>query len=375
LDSFIPGLELNRLFYHEVVGPILAAEFPDLAYSSALIGYGSDVLGYDTPMSADHEWGPRLLLFLEADADASLGDAIHQVLQHRLPPIFRGYSTNFTAPDLTDNGIRRREALPEGGLVNHHIQIMMVEDILLYELGVASVEELSASDWLSFPEQKLLEVTAGEVFYDGLDQLLPLREKLAYYPQDVWLYRLAAAWRRIAQEEAFVGRSGDVGDDLGSHIVAARLARDLMRLCFLLERKYAPYSKWLGTAFSRLASAEEVGPMLLAALGASAWQERERYLAEAYAAVARRQNALALVSPDEDPSPRLYFGRPYQVIFADRFADRLAAAIRNPNVLQIVASSGLVGGVDQWADSTDLLQPAALSRRAGICLYGERIKE
>jgi hypothetical protein len=252
---------------------------------------------------------------------------------------------------------------------------MMVEDILLYELGVDSVEELSVNDWLSFPEQKLLEVTAGEVFYDGLDQLLPLREKLAYYPRDVWLYRLASAWHRIAQEEAFVGRSGDVGDDLGSHIVAARLARDLMRLCFLLERKYAPYSKWLGTAFSHLASAEEVGPMLLAAFGASAWQERERCLAEAYAVVARRQNALALVSPDEDPNPRLYFGRPYQVIFADRFADRLAAAIRDPNVLRIVASSGLVGGVDQWADSTDLLQPAALSRRAGIGLYGECIKE
>jgi hypothetical protein len=64
LDAFIPGLELNRLFFEEVVRPLIAAQFPDLAYSAALIGYGSDVLGYDTVLSTDHEWGPRLLLFL-----------------------------------------------------------------------------------------------------------------------------------------------------------------------------------------------------------------------------------------------------------------------------------------------------------------------
>jgi hypothetical protein len=144
VESFIPGLELNQLYYNEVVGPILAAEFPELAYSSALIGYGSDVLGY---------------------------------------------STNFTAPDLTDNGIRRQEPLP----------------------------------------------------------------------------------------------------------------------------------------------------------------------------------------PEEDTNPRLYFGRPYQVIFADRFATLLTAAIHDPDLLRIATISSLVGGVDQWVDSTDLLQLAALCRLAGNSLCNERI--
>jgi hypothetical protein len=79
LDAFITGLELNQHFNIEVVRPLLAERFPDLAYSAALIGYGSDVLGYDTPLSTDHEWGPRLLLFLEEgeaaffDVDSSSG--------------------------------------------------------------------------------------------------------------------------------------------------------------------------------------------------------------------------------------------------------------------------------------------------------------
>lgn len=51
-------------------------------------------------------------------------------------------------------------------------------------------------------------LTSGRVFHDGLDQLGPLRVGLQYYPVDVWLYLLAAQWRRIAQEEAFMGRCG-----------------------------------------------------------------------------------------------------------------------------------------------------------------------
>jgi hypothetical protein len=109
-----------------------------------------------------------------------------------------------------------------------------------------------------------LTATAGKVFHDGLGELTAARARLAYYPQAVWLYLLAAQWTRIGQEEAFMGRCGDAGDDLGSAIVAARLVRDLIRLCLLMERTYAPYIKWLGTAFGRLRSGQDVAPVLTA---------------------------------------------------------------------------------------------------------------
>jgi hypothetical protein len=105
---------------------------------------------------------------------------------------------------------------------------------------------------------------------------------------------LAGQWRRIAQEEHFPGRADEVGDDLGRRVLVARLARDVMRLCFLLERRYAPYSKWLGTAFARLESAAAVGPLLGAAMGSDRWPEAERALVRAYREVADRHNRLAL---------------------------------------------------------------------------------
>jgi len=144
-----------------------------------------------------------------------------------------------------------------------------------------------------------------------------------------------------------------------------------MRLCFLLERRYAPYSKWFGTAFNRLTSAGQLGPRLTAALAASNWQEREEHLAEAYEAVARMQNTLALTDP-LDPTPRRYHDRPYRVIHAERFANVLAATIRDEELRRIIDDVGLVGAVDQFADSTDMLSHAGRSRRLGRFLNNER---
>ena len=360
MDIFVPGLELNRLFYEEVVGPILVARYPDLAYSVALVGYGSDVLAYDTALSTDHEWGPRLLLFLPDDVSTEFADSIEEVLRHELPPTFLGYSTNFSVPDATGGGIRRMEPVAPGDApsIEHHIQIWSVEEFLRWELGIDTVDYLGGGDWLKFPELKLLEVTAGAVYYDGLGKLAAVRERLSYYPHDVWLYRMAAQWQRISQEEAFVGRSGDVGDDLGSRVIAARLVRDVMRLCFLLERRYAPYSKWLGTAFGRLGCADRLGPHLSAVLAVPSWQDRERLLAQVYEIVAEAQNALAVAELQDARSRWYHGGRPYRVIHAERYAAALSAAIQDPDLVRIIHDHGLVGAVDQWIDSTDILQHA-----------------
>ncbi len=64
-----------------------------------------------------------------------------------------------------------------------------------------------------------------------------------------------------------MGRTAEKGDELGSQLVAARIVRDLVRLCFLLERRYPPYMKWLGSAFARLESAADIGPALDARWG------------------------------------------------------------------------------------------------------------
>ena len=53
------------------------------------------------------------------------------------------------------------------------------------------------------------------------------------------------------------------------------MVEHLMRIALLIERRYAPYEKWLGTAFSRLPCASALSSNLEEVLAARNWKERE----------------------------------------------------------------------------------------------------
>jgi Domain of unknown function (DUF4037) len=364
VPEFIPAIELARLFYVEAVRPLLQASYPDLVHSAALIGPGSEVLGFDTEMSTDHNWGPQVTLYLsEVDHQRVAGD-LRRALSWELPTLFRGYSTNFEeAPDEPGTVLPK---LIESGPINHRVKITTLQGFVREYAGIELDRELTLLDWLTIPEQNLRTLVGGAVYHDGLNALEPLRHRLAYYPHDVWLYLLSAQWQRIGQEEPFVGRAGVVGDEAGSAVIAARLVRDIMRLCFLMERQYAPYAKWFGTAFARLACADALIPILRDALRAGNWQEREKYLCAAYELAAEMQNDLAVAAPAPAKVSRFH-GRPFWVIQGETVARALWEAIQDQQVRRLPFG---VGKVDQAVDSIDILSHASRCRALSV-LYGE----
>jgi len=359
MPKFIPGLKLCELFYQNRVRPILNEEFPNLRYSAAVIGWGSEVLEFDTAISRDHHWGPRLLLFLTPQGYSKLNHKICQSLSNKLPYEFMGYSTSFSKPK--PNGVRHAVKITRRP-VNHMVQIFTLKSFFETRLKFDPSKKIEVTDWLTFPQQRLLELVSGKVYYDGLGQLRKIRTKLEFYPRDVWLYLLAAQWTKISQEEAFVGRTGDVGDELGSQVVAAHLVREIMKLAFLMERHYTPYSKWLGTAFGKLEISNKLTPVLRNVLLAKTWKTRERKLGQAYSIVARRHNALKITKPLPTKVTK-YYGRPYLVIHGDAFASCIREAIRDPRVKSITPN---VGSIDQFIDSTDVLQQLSVVRRLGV---------
>lgn len=365
--TFIAGLELSRRFYWEAVRPVLERSFPGLPHSAALIGSGSETLGFDDEMSTDHSWGPRLQLFLRADDWETRAEDIDAALRHELPHRFLGYATNFSEPDPDDNGTRVMEAT-ESGPVDHLVETTTIGRFMRGYLGFDFNRPIGTADWLTFPQQKLRTIIAGEVFHDeiGLDSV---RARLGWYPPDLWRYLLAAGWARIGQEEHLMGRAGLVGDELGSALIASRLVRDLMNLCFLMEKQYAPYAKWFGTAFAQLDSATDLTDILLAVQRAGWWQERDRGLSEAYGVVAAGHNRLALTEPMPE-KPTSFFGRPFRVMALHGFADALLDSVRDPEVAQ-VAQRRPIGSIDQFSDSTDLLEATEL-RPSLRALYGLR---
>jgi hypothetical protein len=165
-------------------------------------------MGYDTERSTDHDWGPGAQVYVAADdveAPAS--------------------SSSDAVPRPTAAGrcgsARRRP-------YEHHVTVGHVAGLARRGDRARRDRELDAVDWLLVPQQRLLSVVAGPVFADPTGELAATRRPPRLVPDDVWWWLLACQWRRLDQEEPFVQRTAEVGDDLGSAVLdrAARPRRD-----------------------------------------------------------------------------------------------------------------------------------------------------
>ncbi len=118
-SSFVPALELCRAFHDELIAPQLQTAFPRLRYSTALLGTGSEILGFDTERSTDHHWGPRLQVFLSPNDLAKYADAITALFARTLPRSFRGYPTISRTPvEVRSTRPRVKEATHELAMVS-----------------------------------------------------------------------------------------------------------------------------------------------------------------------------------------------------------------------------------------------------------------
>ena len=347
--SRVSGRELAEHFHREAVRPILAELLPPGSWAAARLGSGSDVLGLDDAVSQDHDWGCRLTVVLTAPRAGSV-DRIDEALERALPGSFSGRPVRF--------------ATTWDPQVRHRVEVVTASDLAVSRLGLDPTRGLQPADWLVLTGQSVLEVTAGPIFEDSPGVLAPLHAALRWYPHDVWLYVLASGWSRLTQEMPFVGRAADVGDDIGSHVLSARLVRDVMHLAFLLERRWPPYAKWLGTAFRDLPLGPPLAPTLEEALSPGGWRLREAGLATALDQLRERQRELGLPVAAEAVIP--FHDRPYRTANPE-MATALVAAITDPEVTALPVG---LGSVEQWSDNVDLLTSPVRRMLARGLYYG-----
>ncbi|MBD5483284.1 MAG: DUF4037 domain-containing protein [Lachnospiraceae bacterium] len=347
----IKGLKLCEGFFNDCAKAILDENFPELRYSAGLIGYGSDVLGYDDTVSTDHMWGPRFYLFLKKE-DLIKKNDILSVLSEKLPYTYEGYSVNFTEPDPNDCGVQHPKLISEGK-VNPLIFIYTFEEYLTEQIGKSDLDHISPLEWLAFSEHRLLSLVSGKFFVDQLNCAGTI-SKLKYYPKDVKRYLIASNWECIASEQAFMKRCGACGDEIGSRIICARMAERLMRLCFLYQDTYAPYSKWFGTAFGKLPIDEKMKSAIEGALSANDLAEREDRLIEAQVLVADMHNASGLTDLVAY-QVESYFGRDIKVIFADKFVEAAVKELKGTAFenMPLIGTFSQIGGLSGFADEKE----------------------
>lgn len=331
-----PGRALAQHYYADVVAPLL--ERAGVPHAAARLGTGSEVLGYDDEVSRDHDWGLRLQVFV-ADSDVA---AVEELFDERLPATYAGMPVSF--PFSHDPVVRRRT------------EVTGVAGFARDRLGLDPSTAWTTDDWLSLTGQGVLEVTAGPVFADTSGELTALRERLAWYPDDLWRYVVACDWRRLEQELPLAGRAACVGDELGSLVIAGRLAGVAMHLALLLERRWAPYSKWLGSAFAAIPGIEPVRAELVAGVRSDAsrtagttegWRAREAHLAAALELLLARQRAAGL--PAGHRAAERFHDR--DLLGVTDVAGRVAASIVDPPL----RARPLTGSAEQRSDNVDVL--------------------
>ena len=76
------GLELSRLYYEEMIKPMLEEQFSEFVprIAAGLVGEGSQCFGFDDEISQDHDWGAFVCLWLTAEDYALFGKELQQAL-------------------------------------------------------------------------------------------------------------------------------------------------------------------------------------------------------------------------------------------------------------------------------------------------------
>jgi hypothetical protein len=276
------GTAISLDFIESVLLPELKASLPDDfdRLAVAIVGTGSDVLGLDDEISRDHHWGPRAnVLYLRSDADR-LKQQLHAILKEKLPQRFREYQVHVNIGNLTG------------------VCSSAVEDFFARFLQTDQLPQ-EDEDWLKFCEVDLFHVTAGQVVYDGPGEFTRRRQALAYYPDNVWKKRVADWCMYVTGRDAPYNlyRVAKREDELTCMVYFGLCVKRMMELCFALNRRYAPYTKWLNRTYRTLPRfANELAPLIDEALATPNWKRRVRTLIEANYVIADALAQLDLTS-------------------------------------------------------------------------------
>lgn len=243
------GLELSRLYFMEEVFPAFSSRVPgDMAsLCFGLAGPGSECLGFDDEISRDHDWGPRVCIWVPEDLYRNRGAAL-QCVYDSLSGSFRDYPA---VRHLESNGN------PTSVTKIQRDGIISISRFLRSYLGTDRIPR-SDDEWMALPEEGLSLCISGAVFRDGPGEFSAIRQSLgAYYPDRVRLKkaaRLCLSAGRLGQYD--LGRALMRRDRAAAECTRAAFARDIAALGHLTRRKFRPYDKWL---FRSLADSDVSG--------------------------------------------------------------------------------------------------------------------
>ena len=242
------GLELSEQYYRELVEPAIRESCPEALphLAAGLVGEGSDCFGFDDEISKDHDWGPRVCLWLQDAAYERFFHVLASTLVS-LPDTFRGERFSLRTPEAAG----RQGVLRTGDF---------------YRFFTGDPEgPRTFRDWLSLPESHLAACTNGKVFYDGPGRFSLIRHHILNgCPEDVRRKRLAARIALMAQSGQYnYLRCLKHGEPVAAFLALSEFTKHSLAVVYFLNRRYMPFYKWAHRGIRELPLLSETSDLFL----------------------------------------------------------------------------------------------------------------
>ncbi|MCR4616640.1 MAG: DUF4125 family protein [Lachnospiraceae bacterium] len=265
----VKGLDICRSYYERFGAPVIHEQFPEYESQIAvgLFGEGSDCFGYDDIVSRDHDWGPGFMLLVRKNIFDKIGDDLKKAYDD-LPNEYMGYGRMTTPEGEGRVGVICIEEL----LCRYLAEIFGLsdKDDMASALGVATDKELAGvivkERLVYVPETVLAQFVNGEIWRDDTGVITKIREKIGeYYSDDVWRHKLGVSLILTGQCGQYnLIRELKRGDRATSLTYLSDHIKNLLHTLFIINRKYAPYDKWLIRAAGELKIHPEISDIMRA---------------------------------------------------------------------------------------------------------------
>jgi len=240
------ALDRCRAYYQEY-GRELLKKFPGVwgHFAAGLVGEGSECFGFDDIISADHDYFPRFLIWLDEEGYEKYGADLQEAYS-RLPDRFEEFSDT----------VMTKEASFRCG-------VYKTEDFYYRLLGREKPPE-SMYDWVSLQETRLAAATNGEIFEDTGGGFTKQRNAyLSYFPEDVRKKKIAARLRKMAQMGQYqYARCMQHGEYVAAAAALSDFIQNTCSCVYLLNKSYMPYYKWMCRGMYKLPVLSETAEKL-----------------------------------------------------------------------------------------------------------------
>lgn len=245
-EECVSGMQLCERYYEEFGIPMIRTQFPEYesVIAAGLVGEGSECFGYDDEFSRDHDFGPGFCIWLTDQLYDEIGERL-QAAYDALPKTYMGV-TRYTTPKAAKR-----------------VGVFRIRDFYKKLTGLEDVPA-TQNEWLFVEDYQLACATNGKVFRDGLGEFTRIRNGLLkHYPEEVRV-------KKIAREAALMAQSGQYnysrmygrGDRVTAQIALSEFMKHTMLMVYLLNRKYAPFYKWMHKGMGQLAVLHQIRDIL-----------------------------------------------------------------------------------------------------------------